>query len=92
MLTSKHLVRIDLPHEPGEWIEAHKPSIAMLLMEEVTTVTLLQQCITAWSYPDPVTPENIADLDVQTAQVVAQALGTTPEADTKNSSAPSIAA
>ena len=92
MLTSKHQIRIDLPHEPGEWIEARKPSISMLLMGGVTTVTLLQTCITAWSYPEPVTPENIADLDVETAQVVARALGTTPEAETKNSSALSTAA
>ena len=48
--------------------------------------TLLQECILAWSYPEKVTPENIADLDDETAIAVVAVLNErAEEADQKNS-------
>ncbi len=35
---------------------------------------MLVHCITGWSYPDPVTPENIRDLDTDTCLAVSRAL------------------
>lgn len=41
--------------------------------------TLLAACITAWSYPEPVTAENVADLDEHTVDVLMAEL--LPKAD-----------
>ena len=128
MLTSKVKSRIDLPHEPGEWIEARMPSAIILdqarqmhtasaikltagvdretlalltasapttngatvqraIRDEYDQITLLRACITAWSYPEPVTPDLIGDLDEQTVNVVLAALlPREPEAERKNAS------
>jgi hypothetical protein len=71
MLTSKHLKKVDLPHEPGEWIEVKMPSVGDLRAVDMTnsiqsTLDALCSCIKAWSYDEDVTPENIADLDPPT--------------------------
>ncbi len=41
--------------------------------------TILVGCITAWSYPEPVTAENVADLDEHTVDVLMAEL--LPKAD-----------
>lgn len=47
--------------------------------------TLLTACITAWSYEDKVTPDNVAELDEQTVNAVMAALVPKPtEGDRKN--------
>ena len=49
-------------------------------------IPLLQACVLAWSYDEPVTPENVADLDPVTAAALVTALMATPgEDDRKNS-------
>jgi len=54
-------------------------------------LTLLQACITGWSYEDPVTADNVAELDEVTVGVVMRAL--LPQEDTgerKNGSGESM--
>ncbi len=47
--------------------------------------TLLQECVTAWSYAEPVTAENVAELDEPSvAAVLAVLLPRETEADRKN--------
>lgn len=58
---------------------------------EYDWLTLLQSCIVAWSYPDPVTAENIAELDaVSVAAVMAALLPIETEAQRKNGSGGSM--
>lgn len=78
MLTSKVTTKIELPHEPGQWIEVKQPSIRDAIdvaqAEGDSWLPLLKQCIISWSYEEPVTPENIADLDTDTAWLIIDAL------------------
>ncbi len=148
MLTSKVRERIELPHEPGEWIEirqlskyqldearerkaelnmagsrrfiefsvlrkqfeadtppveAPKPETEATDETPVTPepepdpliwlddFTLLKYGVVAWSYPDKVSMENIADLDEETVRYVAGKLAPKPrtEATLPLESAPS---
>lgn len=112
-LTHKVTTRIDLPHEPGQWIEARLPSKLILDRAEqarqrraaqmardfgadmfqalrgltvdaaereaapgdsVDWYTLLTDCITAWSYDEPVSADAIGGLDAETVDVVLAAL------------------
>lgn len=84
-------VRIELPHEPGEWIDVRKLSARQVRAVKAAGVGAVplgeddadeaqgmammdaycQEAIVAWSYredgePLPVTPENVADLDLET--------------------------
>lgn len=77
MLTNKVIQRVELGHEPGQWIEVRQPSF--LIMDECDSaergwLALLQRCITAWSYEDAVSPESVAELDTQTVAAVLNAL------------------
>mgnify|MGYP001617288402 CR=1 FL=1 len=108
MLTHRITRRIDLPAEPGQWVEARMPSLAILdrarearsrkafaLMEGVDLAqlrnirseptsrepeddydwqTMLGACLTGWSYSEPLTPENIAELDQATVALLLSAL------------------
>lgn len=65
-------VRLDIPHEPGEWIEIRPMRNGDLLHVELkdkvsATVLMFERLITGWSYEEPVTPENIRRLDIKTA-------------------------
>ena len=90
MLTGKVIKRVELPHEPGEWVEVRMPSLS--IWNRVAEDThgwraLLEGCVLRWSYDDPVTPDNIADLDSETVEVLTSAVqsyGT--KAEQKNSS------
>jgi hypothetical protein len=94
MITTNSVTRIELPHEPGQWIEARRPSIKDTLIagksgdhEMDVALSLLQACVVAWSYGEAVTAENIAALDTETAGVVMKALnpsGAAAETDQKN--------
>ena len=77
--TSKVIKRIDVPGDPGEWIEVRMPSIEIIAeirgAEDLwSTILACQRCIVRWSYTDPITPEAIADLNQETAAAVIQAL------------------
>ena len=85
MLTNKAQKRVELPHEPGEWVEVRMPS--MLIMDKASDgphpwLGLLTACIQAWSYDAEVTEETIGELDAETVQVLNGALlGTGRDAD-----------
>lgn len=123
--TNRH---IELPHEPGAWVEVRMPSLdildrarearlkrvfGMMAGVDLTTLqgmrneqpqqqseqseydwqTLLGACITAWSYPEPATRENIVELDALTVQVIVDVLiPHVTEADRKNGSGGSTSA
>ncbi len=86
MLTSKAVTRVQLPDEPGAWIEVRLPSIGILSKADAASqidgvsenyarsLYLMKACILAWSYPDEVTPENIEDLDGPSMSLVLGAL------------------
>ncbi len=74
MLTNKVLTRVELPQEPGEWIEVRAPSFFIVqdcIGDEGTDwLKMFVKCITAWSYPDEVTPDNISELDTGTVTLL----------------------
>ncbi len=82
MLTNKAIRRVALPHEPGEWIDVRMPSIKILGDAQRQhgddaiglTLALVVACVTAWSYEDPVTADNVQELDGETARLVAETL------------------
>lgn len=124
-LTNRIVRRVDLPHEPGQWVEIRMPSLGILdrarevrsrrAIEMVAGIdlsqikgasgerparsgaefdwlTLLAGCITAWSYADPVSAENVGELDEVTVSVLVEALLVAPsEADRKKVSGSSTA-
>ena len=74
MLTNLIKKRIELPNEPGQWIEIRRPSIAIyqeFSASDFNTLVLLQHCVTSWSYEAECTAENIAELDPETAGILA---------------------
>lgn len=143
MLTSKHVDRLMLPHEPGQWIEvkplsgaeirlcqrihlqrlfeaeadypekvtkllqegqrvrreleaefgpaAPTPARATAAVDEYDIPTALNIAIKGWSYSEPVTPENIAELDHVTEEFLVKHLLPQPESeeDLKNGHEPS---
>lgn len=63
--------RIEIPHEPGQWIELIPPSGGDLrdlsgLESYEYSFGLAARMITRWSYERDITIENIADLDAHT--------------------------
>lgn len=118
-LTNRVVKRIDLAHEPGQWLEVRLPSMAILdrarqarsrqAMEMMAGMdlshfrdlrpqeptasaepdydwqTLLASCLLAWSYDAPVTPENVAELDLATVRAaLAVLVPQDSEAEQKN--------
>ena len=102
MLTSKHLKTVEVPGEPGEWVKVRMPSLGIIqetqrglpgdvldpdMRSAFAIIPMLQACVLEWSYPEPVTPENVADLDAGTAAALVSALMAGPdEVERKNSS------
>ena len=87
MLTNKVVKRVELPHEPGEWVEVRMPS--MLIMDKASDAAhpwmgLLEACILSWSYEEPPTAEAISELDSETVHVLNRALLGGNEEATKN--------
>jgi hypothetical protein len=118
-LTNRVTKRVDLVHEPGQWVDIRMPSLAILdaakviglhrMLESVKGLdlsqfermqskpqesdpgsgydwqTLLGACVVAWSYGEPVTPENIRELDEATVKaLLALLVPLDTEADRKN--------
>jgi hypothetical protein len=58
--TTRTNKRIDIPHEPGQWIEIQRLAWSELPMGSVRTdprgymLALFAAAVTAWSYPAPV--------------------------------------
>ena len=77
MLTGAGITKkLDLPHEPGEWVEIRPLSwrqvnaIRDIDDENEITCYVLSQAIVGWSYGEPVTPETLDRLDAETAVFV----------------------
>ena len=98
MLTAKHVKTIDVPGEEGQWVKVRMPSLSIIqdsqrqapaderdaeIRASYAVIPLLQRCVLEWSYDEPVTPENVADLDPSTAAALVTALMEQP--DRKNS-------
>jgi len=90
--------RIDIPHEPGEWVEIRMlswrqvESIRQAAADDEEMVGLtFETGIVAWSYDEPVSVETIGRIDSVTAAWIATILttGQGTEADRKNGSASS---
>ena len=93
-LMSKATKRVELTHEPGQWIDVRLPSFYMVQHTADLTYDwpkLFESCIKAWSYEEPVTPENILELDVSTVSLLIEELfpSIQTEEDIKKNSRPS---
>lgn len=74
---SKQRKRLDIPHEPGAWIEVRPPNNGDLVTIDFATVSdenmsellkLLTRLVVGWSYEDvPLNTENILDIDITTS-------------------------
>jgi hypothetical protein len=83
--------RLELPHEPGAWVEVRLLSANTVrkLDKDARAIAgdddsdygyevmgaMLKTAVVSWSYEAPVTLENIDDLDLATAAWVAGELG-----------------
>lgn len=91
-LTSQHVKRLDIPHEEGQWVEVRTPSLRML--HEMSKfddtyegmVKMIAGCVTAWSYGDTITEEQVWDLDAETAGFIGKALNPTRTEDEEKNS------
>lgn len=77
LIDPKETRRVDIPHEPGEWVELRpitardlanlqRAVIGVTLTQAENTTRILATCLTAWSYAFPITIENLERLDYQT--------------------------
>lgn len=78
-LVTKHTERIDFPHEPGSWADIRVPLSAGDLggltssgSEIRMSLDLMASVVTGWSYEEPVTPNAINRLDLDTYALLAQ--------------------
>lgn len=76
LLLQRTSKRLDVPHEPGEWIEIRRLAACELPAYEriadagtrgQATLDLFNGAIVAWSYDAPVSPETVRMLDAPTA-------------------------
>lgn len=97
LITDDTRVRLNIPHEPGQWIEIRPMRNSDLEKIDVSdrvamTLALFERVILAWSYPEPVTPQTIRQLDIDTTrwldEEIPKASGLRSEAE-KNGSTPS---
>lgn len=72
LIDPKAVKRIEIPHEPGSWVEIRPITARMFANVQrdgkgesysEITLRLLNGCIAAWSYDAAVSPENIDNLD-----------------------------
>lgn len=93
-------IRLDIPHEPGEWIEIHPLTVRTVL--DVSDASekganfgfeLLRRSVMAWSYDGAVTEENLGNLDSETftwlSRAINPASGERSDDEKKESAAPS---
>jgi hypothetical protein len=75
VLIIKETKRIDIPHEAGAWVEISVP-FSVGDMEAIggaenvaqAKVRAVERALKGWSYSEPVTPDNVRRLDIQTFQ------------------------
>jgi hypothetical protein len=77
LINSQHVQHVDIPHEPGQWIEIRPVTagqVADLQKDSVAessaavAIKTLVGCIVAWSYEAPVSIESLRELDYETFQ------------------------
>lgn len=69
LIDPKHFERLDIPDEPGEWVEIRSTTAGDLIgveQRDDSTFVLLAKRIKAWSYDAPVNAESISRLDIPT--------------------------
>ena len=95
-LVKKQNKRIQHPTEPEAWFEVRLPLSAgdlASMHSDGTSIAmsldLAAEVIKAWSYPEPVTLENVRDLDVDTfvwlSQQIQEASGIRTDGEKKDS-------
>lgn len=62
--------KLDIPHEPGEWIRIRPITAAQAaaMGDNMNTLSVLSAVVVEWSYSEPVSPETVGQLDLRTAQ------------------------
>lgn len=79
LLTDSDAVRVDLPHEPGSWVELRRLTWGRVrqvqaLPEGERIGAMFIAGVAAWSYDAELTPENLDSLDMTTANFIAEQL------------------
>lgn len=93
-------IRIEVPHEPGEWVEIHPLTVRTVLDASDASekganfgFDLLRRTVVAWSYGEEVTEESLGRLDNQTftwlSRAINPASGERTDAEKNESEAPS---
>lgn len=65
-LVRKTLIKLDIPHEPDQWVELELPLSGGNYENGISLSEIVSSAITAWSYDIPVTPANVAGQDPAT--------------------------
>jgi hypothetical protein len=72
LISVDQVKRLDVPHEPDQWIEVRPVTAGDLGMLEAgqsmvkLTLEAMSTLIKGWSYPEPATRESVNRLDVDT--------------------------
>lgn len=68
--------RFEIPHEPGQWVDLRPITYDQVEKAKANNdpMAALALAVMAWSYDAPVNEENVRDLDVQTANWLAERL------------------
>lgn len=100
-LVTKRTERLDIPNEPGEWVELRLPLCVadMRALGEASTVpdvkrAMVLHTIQAWSYAAPVDAETLERLDMGTFNWLWERINeasAVPDPEKKDSSSPSPA-
>lgn len=81
LISFKDRHRLEIPHEPGQWVEVRPIAAGEIELFEVTngmvkvTLDLLAAVVTGWSYDEPVSLDAIKRLDLDTFVWLTGALG-----------------
>jgi hypothetical protein len=75
LINSQHIRRVDIPHEPGEWVEIRPVTAGQYadlqrdgadLTGAEVALRILVGSLADWSYDAPITPETLRSLDYET--------------------------
>jgi hypothetical protein len=72
LINSSNTKRLDIPHEPGQWVEVRPLTAGDIEGLSVdgsgvkVSIEALAAIISAWSYEEPVSLENVRRLDLDT--------------------------
>lgn len=72
LINSSNTKRLDIPHEPGQWVEVRPltagdiEGLSVDGSQVKVSIEALAAIISAWSYDEPVSLENVRRLDLDT--------------------------